>query len=153
MPQMGYDTKTDRLTDCQSQCDSDSDSCHSSRRWFSPLPRWLATIFRKPNIFVNHNHSEQSLTIIRTNFSTPESWKLSKQHMDLHSLRKENAASFFTKSSRLLILSRIIGIYKYSSNHNKHKYVCGKNFILLMLKHVTHTIVHVTNECRSSLVT
>jgi hypothetical protein len=22
MPQMGYDTKTDRLTDCQSQCDS-----------------------------------------------------------------------------------------------------------------------------------
>jgi hypothetical protein len=25
MPQMGYDTKTDRLTDCQSQCDSDSD--------------------------------------------------------------------------------------------------------------------------------
>jgi hypothetical protein len=29
MPQMGYDTKTDRLTDCQSQCDSDSD-CSSS---------------------------------------------------------------------------------------------------------------------------
>jgi hypothetical protein len=26
MPQMGYDTKTDRLTDCQSQCNSDSDS-------------------------------------------------------------------------------------------------------------------------------
>jgi hypothetical protein len=25
MPQMGYDTKTDRLTDCQSQCDSDSE--------------------------------------------------------------------------------------------------------------------------------
>jgi hypothetical protein len=24
MPQMGYDTKTDRLTDCQSQCDFDS---------------------------------------------------------------------------------------------------------------------------------
>jgi hypothetical protein len=23
MPQMGYDTKTDRLTDCQSQCDFD----------------------------------------------------------------------------------------------------------------------------------
>jgi hypothetical protein len=26
MPQMELDTKTDRLTDCQSQCDSDSDS-------------------------------------------------------------------------------------------------------------------------------
>jgi hypothetical protein len=25
MPQMGYDTKTDRLTDCQSQCDFDFD--------------------------------------------------------------------------------------------------------------------------------
>jgi hypothetical protein len=23
MPQMGHDTKTDRLTDCQSQCDFD----------------------------------------------------------------------------------------------------------------------------------
>jgi hypothetical protein len=26
MPQMGYDTKTDRLTDCQSQCDFDLSS-------------------------------------------------------------------------------------------------------------------------------
>jgi hypothetical protein len=25
MPQMGHDTKTDRLTDCQSQCDFDFD--------------------------------------------------------------------------------------------------------------------------------
>jgi hypothetical protein len=25
MPQMGYDTKIDRLTDCQSQCDFDFD--------------------------------------------------------------------------------------------------------------------------------
>jgi hypothetical protein len=25
MPQMGYDTKTDRLADCQSQCDFDFD--------------------------------------------------------------------------------------------------------------------------------
>jgi hypothetical protein len=25
MPQMGYGTKTDRLTDCQSQCDFDFD--------------------------------------------------------------------------------------------------------------------------------
>jgi hypothetical protein len=32
MPQMGYDTKTDRLTDCQSQCDSDSELAASHAR-------------------------------------------------------------------------------------------------------------------------
>jgi hypothetical protein len=30
MPQMGHDTKTDRLTDCQSQCDFDFDTYGSS---------------------------------------------------------------------------------------------------------------------------
>jgi hypothetical protein len=39
MPQMGYDTKTDRLTDCQSQCDFDFDkggaqSVATCSRWF-----------------------------------------------------------------------------------------------------------------------
>jgi hypothetical protein len=29
MPQMGYDTKTDRLTDCQSQCDFDFENRQS----------------------------------------------------------------------------------------------------------------------------
>jgi hypothetical protein len=35
MPQMGYDTKTDRLIDCQSQCDSDSEeqSRGLSHKW------------------------------------------------------------------------------------------------------------------------
>jgi hypothetical protein len=32
MPQMGHDTKTDRLTDCQSQCDSDSELLFSQLR-------------------------------------------------------------------------------------------------------------------------
>jgi hypothetical protein len=30
MPQKGYDTKTNRLTDCQSQCDFDFDSYRST---------------------------------------------------------------------------------------------------------------------------
>jgi hypothetical protein len=42
MPQMGYDTKTDRLTDCQSQCDSDSDSEGFWRKGvFGQTPNWV----------------------------------------------------------------------------------------------------------------
>jgi hypothetical protein len=38
MPQKGYDTKTDRLTDCQSQCDFDFDFAIDTVQLQLPVP-------------------------------------------------------------------------------------------------------------------
>jgi retron-type reverse transcriptase len=40
MPQMGYDTKTDRLTDCQSQCDFDFDLFLDNENAFDTIWHW-----------------------------------------------------------------------------------------------------------------
>jgi hypothetical protein len=48
MPQMGYDTKTDRLTDCQSQCDSDSERSGKSYHCWESKPGCPA---RSPSLY------------------------------------------------------------------------------------------------------
>jgi hypothetical protein len=49
MPQMGYDTKTDRLTDCQSQCDFD----FGRTLLVLSLPRVSWTDLRPPAFVLN----------------------------------------------------------------------------------------------------
>jgi hypothetical protein len=46
MPQMGYDTKTDKLTDCQSQCDFDLQSTQTIRTSTKPVStsRYLLSV-------------------------------------------------------------------------------------------------------------